>query len=43
MWVHAAKYRTQIKNTDNTKTKYDREKKTTQNTVKQNYPGSVAF
>jgi len=36
--------RRQIKHTDNTQTKHNPEKKqTTQNTAKQNYPGSVAF
>jgi len=42
MLVHAEiekyRYRRQIKNTDNTQTKHNPEKETTQNTAKQNYP-----
>ena len=39
--VHAGKYRTEdkLKNTDNI---HKHKKRTTQNTAKQNYPGSVA-
>jgi len=32
-----------IKNIDNTQTKHNPEKRKTQNTAKQNYPGLVAF
>jgi len=39
--VHAGKYKRQIKNADNTQTKYNSEQ-TKQNTAKRNYPGLVA-
>jgi len=38
--VHAGKYKTQVKNTDNTQTKHNPEKV---NNTKHNYPGLVAF
>jgi len=45
--VHAGKYRTEDKlkhkNTDDTETKHNQNKLTTQNTAKQDYPGLVAF
>jgi len=42
--LHAGKYRTEDRlKTEITKTKDNQKKQTTQNTAKQNYPGSVTF